>query len=195
MATSEVQICNEALALLGASSIISLTEATENARRCNMHYGSTRDALIRKHRWRFAVNRATLAALAAGPAYQYDYAYQLPTDPYCLRVLEFYEEREDGSDWQVEGRTLVTDSETARIKYLGRVTDPNTFDASFHDALVYELAAKLAIPITNSRSLSTDMREQAEYKIAEAEINNAIESYAEGDDTPIAEEGDWVSER
>jgi hypothetical protein len=195
MATSNVHICNEALTLLGASTIISLTAATENARRCNMIFGPTRDALVRKHRWRFAINRATLARSSDAPAYGYDYAFQLPTDPYCLRVLELYEERDDGADWQIEGRTLATDSDTARIKYLGRVTDPNQFDESFREALVYELAAKLAIPITHSRTLGEDMRVQAEGKIAEAEEMNAIESYSDEDDLPIEGEGDWVSER
>jgi len=195
MAKSEVHICNEALSLLGASTIISLTAATENARRCNMLYEPTRDALLRKHRWRFAINRATLAALADGPAYGYDHAFQLPTDPYCLRVLEMYEERENGEDWQIEGRTLVTNSDTARIKYIQRVTDPNQFDESFREALVYELASKLAIPITNSRSLAEAMRLQAELKIAEAIEMNAIESRADDDDMPIEEIGTWVSER
>ena len=54
-----------------------------------------------------------MAQLAAAPAYGYDHAYQLPTSPYCLRVLELYEEREDGDDWLIEGRSLITDADTA----------------------------------------------------------------------------------
>lgn len=193
MATSEVQICNEALALLGATSIISLTAPIENARRCNMFYASTRDELLRGHRWRFAINRATLARLADGPAYGYDYAFQLPTSPYCLRALETLEEKDDGTDWEVEGRTLVTDSDTCRLKYIAQITDPTQFDSLFKKTFIYTLAAKLAIPITKSRTLKELMVAEAGDALAEAELNNAIEAEREGNVSD--EEGDWVTER
>lgn len=195
MATSNVHICNEALALLGATSIISLTAATENSNRCNILFEPTRDSLLRAHRWRFAINRATLAALADPPAYGYDHAYQLPTDPYCLRALETKEERDDGDDWAIEGRTLVSNADSCRLKYIKRVTDPNEFDENFKNALVFMMASKLAVPLTNSRTLREDMRSEAEAAVAEAEEMNAIEGYADEDDTPIEEEGGWVSER
>ena len=87
MAT-EVSICSNALRKLGDDPITSLTEDTERARLCNAFYESSRDSLLRSHPWNFAITRATLAKLSSTPAYGFAYQYALPTDPYCLRVLE-----------------------------------------------------------------------------------------------------------
>jgi hypothetical protein len=87
MAT-EVSICANALRRLGDDPITSLTDDTERARLCNAFYTDARDAVLRSHPFNFSITRTTLAQLSDTPAYGYDYQYALPTDPYCLRVLE-----------------------------------------------------------------------------------------------------------
>ena len=84
---SVVDICNNALVDLGASSIVSLTEDSKAARLCNQRYDSIRDTVFRFHPWNCLINRASLAADAVAPAFEYAFQYTLPTDPYCLRVL------------------------------------------------------------------------------------------------------------
>ena len=59
---SEVDIANRALQKLGAESIVSLTQDSENARACNLCYEPIRDAELRAHPWNFAIKRASLAA-------------------------------------------------------------------------------------------------------------------------------------
>ena len=110
MAT-EVSICSNALRRLGDSPITTLSDNTERARLCNAFYGDARDAVLRSHPWNFAITRARLAQLSSTPAYGYSYQYALPTDPYCLRVLEM-----EYSDYKfkiensaTEGRVLLTD--------------------------------------------------------------------------------------
>ena len=46
---SVVDICNGALNQLGASTILSLTEDSKNARLCNARYTQVRDSLFRSH--------------------------------------------------------------------------------------------------------------------------------------------------
>jgi len=46
---SVVDICNGALNQLGATTILSLTEDSKNARLCNARYTQVRDALFRSH--------------------------------------------------------------------------------------------------------------------------------------------------
>ena len=87
MAT-EVSICANALRRLGDDPITSLTDDTERARLCNAFYTDARDAVLRSHPWNFAITRTSLAKLSDAPAYGFNYQYSLPTDPYCLRVLE-----------------------------------------------------------------------------------------------------------
>ena len=48
---SVVQICNGALNQLGASTILTLTEDSKNARLCNARFENVRDAVFRHHPW------------------------------------------------------------------------------------------------------------------------------------------------
>jgi len=87
MAT-DVSICSNALRRLGDAPITSLTDDTERARLCNAFFPDARDTVLRAHPWNFAITRASLPQLSDTPAYGFNYMYALPTDPYCLRVLE-----------------------------------------------------------------------------------------------------------
>lgn len=193
MGISEVGICNMALGKIGAEAIGALTEASDNARACNRFYEYVRDELLRRHPWNFAVNRATLAQLATAPAYGYDHAYQLPTSPYCLRVLELYEERDEGYDFLIEGRSLITDADTARIKYIARVTDPTYFDSSFVETLATRLAAEIAVKVTGESGIAEAMLKMAEVKFQEAVGNDGCEGHADEDDKPVETYGEWIS--
>ena len=48
---SVVDICNGALNQLGATTILSLTEDSKNARLCNSRYTQVRDSVFRSHPW------------------------------------------------------------------------------------------------------------------------------------------------
>lgn len=55
MATNEVEICNQALSLLGAAEITSLTaNSCKEDRLCNRFYAKLRDELLKKYPWNFA---------------------------------------------------------------------------------------------------------------------------------------------
>lgn len=158
MAT-EVSICSNALRKLGDDPITSLTDDTERARLCNAFYESSRDACLRAHPWNFAITRATLAQLSTTPAYGFSYQYALPTDPYCLRVLEM--EYQDYifkiENLATEGRVLLTDESTAKILYIARITDTSLFDSLFVDLLTAKLSINLAYAITGSLKVQEQM--------------------------------------
>ena len=178
MAT-EVSICSNALRKLGDDPITSLTEDTERARLCNAFYESSRDSLLRSHPWNFAITRATLAQLSTTPAYGFAYQYALPTDPYCLRVLEM--EYQDYifkiENLATVGRVLLSDESTAKILYIGRITDTALFDSLFVDTLTAHLALKLAYPITNSVTLQAQMQKLYQLKLSEARSVDGQEGF------------------
>jgi len=178
MAT-EVSICSNALRKLGDDPITSLTEDTERARLCNAFYESSRDSLLRSHPWNFAITRATLAKLSSTPAYGFAYQYALPTDPYCLRVLEM--EYQDYifkiENLATVGRVLLSDESTAKILYIGRITDTALFDSLFVDTLTAHLALKLAYPITNSVTLQAQMQKLYQAKLSEARSVDGQEGF------------------
>ena len=178
MAT-EVSICSNALRRLGDDPITSLTDDTERARLCNAFYIPSRDQVLRSHPWNFAITRATLAQLSDTPAYEYSYQYALPTDPYCLRVLEM--EYKDYvfkiEHLASQGRVLLTNEGTAKILYIARVTDTVQFDSMFVDVLTAKLAVDLAYPVTNSVKLQDQMQKLFQQKLSEARSVDGQEGF------------------
>ena len=168
---SEVEICANALRDLGEDPITSLTDDTERARLCNALYGQTRDAVLRAYPWNFAITRQKLARESAAPAYEYAYQYALPTDPYALKVLDLYE----GNEWKIEGRKLLTDSDTATIRYIARVTDTAQFDSLFVEALTARLSSRFAYPTTGNANLTDMFWSIYETKLKEARSADAQE--------------------
>lgn len=178
MAT-EVSICSNALRRLGDDPITSLTDDTERARLCNAFYTDARDAVLRSHPWNFAITRASLAKLSDTPAYGFNYQYSLPTNPYCLRVLEM--EYPDYifkvENVATHGRVLLTDEGTAKILYIARITDTNLFDSMFVDVLTAKLSLDLAYPVTNSLQVQQQMQKLYQTKLSEARSIDGQEGF------------------
>jgi hypothetical protein len=183
---STVDIANFALNNLGASNISSLDENSKAARIVNQRYESVRDAVFRAHPWNCLVRRSQLAQETETPAFGYSKQYALPTDPFCLRVLEFSNgslsypqdnitNSTGGPVFVIEGRKLLTDEGTARIKYIGRVTDPQQYDASLVEALAARLAAEICYAVTGSTSMVQIQTSLYEAKMTEARFNDATE--------------------
>jgi hypothetical protein len=176
---SKVDICNSAMNMLGASNIVSLTEDSKNARLLNQRFDFVRDAVFRGHAWNCLINRQQLNQSSTTPTYQYSYAYPLPTDPYCLRILDFhtgsYSSNEVDIDWKVEGREILTDQATVYIKYIGRVTDPNEYDTLLIETVAARLASDTGYAITGSTTLTNAMWQLYEAKIVEARHADATE--------------------
>lgn len=179
MATSDVAICNLALQKLGAARITTLTEDSRNARTMNNCYEHIRDVEIRRHKWNFARKRATLAPSAVTPAFDFDYAFPLPTD--CLRLLP---PNRSPLDWQIESHEgqsciLTNDGDTLEVVYLARITDPTRFDVSFAEMLACRLADHCCEEITQSNTKRAAAMEDYKNARAEARRNNAFENTSE----------------
>ena len=161
---SEVSICNRALAMLGGSTITSLTDGSTEANVCNAVYADARDAVLRAYPWSCAIQRVSLAQLSTPPVWGFDKAYSLPNDPFCLSVLDLKED----SKYRVEGRTLVCNTDTATIKYISQITDPGQFDPALVFAIACRIAAEVAFALSQNRSLANDMWNLASQSIEEA---------------------------
>lgn len=171
---SDVDICNSALNNLGASNIIALTEDSKAARVCNQRYPVVRDAVFRAHPWNCLIRRIEIAADATAPVYEYAYRYQLPAEPYCLRVLKVDGEA-DGVVYEVEGRFIVSDEGTMKIKYIARELDANLYDTLLIETLASRLSSELAYPLANSTTLQAQMFSLYERKLSEARFVDATE--------------------
>jgi hypothetical protein len=64
MAATPVEICNNALTLIGTRRITALTDPSKEARACNDNYDICRKSLLRMHPWNFAMTRVPLTGVA-----------------------------------------------------------------------------------------------------------------------------------
>jgi len=180
---SVVDICNEAMDLLGAATITALTENSKEARLCNRGYERVRDSVLRAHPWNVAITRKQLPADSETPAFGFNYQFTLPTDPFCLRVLSLHNANVDSSVaaydsqamFKVEGRKILTDEETCRIVYVGRVVDTEQYDSLLSSTIATKLAAETAYAITGSTSVSQQMFAIYQERLREARSMDAAE--------------------
>ncbi len=169
MATT-IGICNSALIKIGANRITSLSENNKASILCAEQYEKLKREVLRAHPWNFATKRAELGTLADEPAFEFDYALQLPAD--CLRVLYVDDKY---ANFKVEGRQLLINDTTAKIKYIYDCTDPSIFDDCFAEALAARLAAELAMALIQSNTLHEQMMALYEAKLRQARTMDAQE--------------------
>ncbi len=184
--TSQVDIANYALNTLGATNITSLDENSKPARIINQRYESVRDTVFRAHPWNCLLRRVELAKESTSPEFGYANQYALPTDPFCLRVLEFSNgtlsypqdnmtSNSGGPVFVIEGRKLLTDEGIAKIKYVGRVTDPQQYEANLIETLAAKLAMEIAYAITGSNSIIQVTASLYDQKLKEARFVDSTE--------------------
>lgn len=194
MATTDVDICNRALSRLGTRATISaLDENSTEARTVSIWYAATRDTLLRAHDWNFARRRVVLAVQGTAPT-GWAFRYALPSD--CIRLLRIAVADPEGGIVRFEvvgdstGRFVLCDEPAAEAIYTARVEDPNQYDSGFSSALVDQLAAHVAYPITQKTDAAVRLAQLARTAMAEAMAADANEATPPGDRAP-----DWIAAR
>lgn len=201
MASSVLEIYNLAITRLGHEQMSSEDENTKAGRLVRLHYPTIRDAVLRAHPWNFAVRRAALSALSVTPAFEFTYAFALPTSPYCLKVLRTSYEANGYSSAAIYGypgivgygyvpveyrvetidvsgtpvRAILSNESTLSIEFIARIEDVALFDPLFIDALCARLAAELALPLTDNQSATKTMMDVYYSKLSEARTMDAQE--------------------
>lgn len=197
--TTDVAICNMALAAMGTrSTITSLTDGSNEALYANLLFAPTRDALLRLVDWNFARNTATLTNIKTAssgggstpwssaqppPPWQYEYVY--PAD--CLKARKVLPQSGSALNGQSAGfligtdggqTVVLTNTPAAILVYTQQVTSEALWDPLFVDALVLWLGAKLAIPLAGDRALAQELLKQADPFIKQAAEQALSEGFA-----------------
>lgn len=156
----KVGICNLALNRLGIENINSLTEESEQARKCAAGYDIALDTILREFDWNFATKIIQLALIddTATPGWQYKYQYP----PDCIKIRRVFPSENTGElrrqnhyrvIYNKTAKAIVTDIATAWIEYTARVGDTSLYDSLFVDALAWRLAAELSATLTGKEQL------------------------------------------
>ena len=115
MATT-LDVVNNALTRVGSGPISSIDEDTRPARTMKNNLSFAIDYIMSIYLWHFAVKRTELILDGETPAFEYTQQHRLPDDAYSVfGVLDA--NNDTVSDYDIEGRLLLSDSSVIRIHY------------------------------------------------------------------------------
>lgn len=183
-----IDLVNAALVKIGQEPIVSLNKIddispTVTAVRSQVYV--VKRKLLRMNDWNCARITVKLSRVASSVAENlgWDYAYALPEDPECLRIVQIsidggkrfidlddYYNRNAGlreTLFDVDRNYLLCNAESVFIKYTGDI-DAAQFDSALASAFVAMLASELAYSLPASVSLAEYL-----YKVAKQELRNA----------------------
>jgi hypothetical protein len=159
--TISITVCNLALGELRAPPIVDIAEDSLEARECARYYPQCLRILLERHDWAFANRRAALAELSVNDrATEWAHAYILPAG--CATALRLVTAHGGAVDFIVENRTLYTQLADAVLEYAANDVTDSEMSGLFVDALAFALAARLAVPIRDSRAIKGQLLQQAE---------------------------------
>lgn len=186
---SQIQLYNEALLLVGANEISSVTEETNNATLCNRFFESARDYVSVNSRWNSVQSEAELTASSTIPTVSEKWLKkaELPNDPYCLRVLDAYVNG-ISVDYEVVGRFLYSNDLPLDIRYISRITDLSSISPGLFQSIALYLAYKISYPVTRDLQSVKDIYSLYQDHVREARMLDAHEG------TPITIEADSLTE-
>ena len=159
---SIVTVCNNALMLVKTKKTITNleTDNTTESNACEVIYSELRDTMLEVHQWNFAVKRQKLGKLESTPNFEWDHAYQLPSDFLRLITVHAGSSGGDRVAYKLEGGQVVTDAADLYLRYVSRVEDPNLMTATFRTALAKLMSSRLAVGLANDKVLAAELYRQ-----------------------------------
>ncbi len=182
---SQTSISNMALARIGAAQITDFTTSTSvPGQQVRLHYEQVKNSLLRAHEWGFAGARASLAALATDPIFEWSSQYPLPVN--FLKLRSIFQETGTFKDnavfsYTIEGNNILTNADAPlKIRYTKIVTDPMEFDALFTEVLILSLATKLISVLAENGSPALLRELLAERKVLMTEARTTASNENRG---------------
>jgi hypothetical protein len=199
MAETATTICNIGLGRIGATLSDDITGTDVEDVACNNVYADLRDDMLRGHPWNFAIKRALLVVNGTTPVYEYDYAYDFPSD--WLRTISVSDN--DGGEGYIDYRmeqinysSVVTQAVITSVtpsvymKYVSQVTDADLMTPDFRKALGYAVGRDVALKLTGSNTIHDMMEKLAKQALMKARSNDSL-----GDLPDRRPRGSWAGSR
>lgn len=148
--TTPVEICSNALLMLGDNPIASFDDGSDRSRLAANLWPMARDYVLRMHPWNCAIKRVSLAPESTAPAFDFSASFLLPGD--CLRVLSVGQEGQRPR-YRLENRRILMNATSCLLRYTYRNEDPASWDSLLVWGMTSTMRAIFAYGITQSNSL------------------------------------------
>lgn len=194
MATSVVGIYNQALSIVGSSSVVAdPNEPSREAETCTLWYQDVVDKVLEAAPWssaravfRLALKKKrdfTVDWVASDPEPPWTYAYAYPSDMIRPRFLTDFARFALG---QTDGaRTVLSDAVTPMLVYTMRQNIVPAWEPGLRMAIIHALAAHICMPLSGGLKKAELALNQANQQILDARLVQAntdfdrLESVAE----------------
>lgn len=189
---SQILIANWALTLIGEKRLSSLSDDTQNAELIADLWDAVRDATIARAAWHDFIERTSLAADSATPAWGFDYQYSLAANvvrplqigPYYVGVDLSAYRSSDAAEYRIEQRKILTNlGAPLDVKWLINSTEVGLWQPCFAKLMAADLAETINPRVTENEAIGQRL---TQWRIAawyEANTANAIEDPPE----PVAD--------
>lgn len=177
MAATDVEICSNALILIGDKPISTFASAQgPRADVASNLYTNLRDATLRMHPWNSSRKRVSLAPLVTTPAFEWAYQFQLPAD--FIRLVQIGELGET-IYYEIEDGKLLSNETEIKLKYIYRNEVVASYDSLFTQTLIAHCAWAFAYPLAKSQALRDGMQAYMNQMLQQARTINGQEKLSE----------------
>tara|TARA_R110002020_G_scaffold146402_1_gene321025 strand:+ start:3318 stop:3935 length:618 start_codon:yes stop_codon:yes gene_type:complete len=172
MALSKIDICNQALVLIGANTIASFNDNTTESAVSNQLYESTLRQQLTRARWRFASKQAVLSKSTTDPLDRYDSSYAIPNDAILIHTCTV---SDSVITYDRYGDFIFTNTSTSDTVVCDYTFQPHENDLPpyFSQIIIFELASLFAGAIARNDQLSVLYQRRA---IEQLRVARATES-------------------
>lgn len=171
MPVTTADLFNRALDLLGAQSIQSITDSSNEAITCARNWDQSRRVVLRLHPWNFAITRASLTIGSTTPAFDWLYTFPLPALYLRLTLVDDC----TVDDWRFEGGNILCNATTLKIAYVQDVSDPALWDPLAFEAIAHHLAWVTCFKITQSSTLKDQLMKDLTIALRQARFVDSTE--------------------
>lgn len=155
MSISRTEIANLALNHVGQPPIMTLSDDdNETARIVNTVFDAAIREMGRDHEWNCLKKRQDLPQVNPAPVFGFQFQYELPVELIRLLRLNGRDINSNTDLYEIEGRKLLTDADTAKIQYIGFTADSTLYDSMFVEALAVYIASKIAVQLRQDEALA-----------------------------------------
>lgn len=167
-ASSQVDIANSALSMLGQPAIVTFADRTREADTVRRFFRQAVDMSLRLYDWPFARVVVTGQKVSAAPVPNWQFAYALPVCA-ALRYIMRSSDDEQPVRYQIlraagagGDRLVYTNEDNARFVVTGLVEDPAQWPQDFVQLVAANLAQLMALSLTGKADVLKAMSEAAE---------------------------------
>lgn len=190
--TTQIQIVNRSLQLLGSRPISNIQENSTGARAMNRAYQPVLLSELRKRYWGFSIKRIEIAAAATGPIFGKANYFPLPGDYLQLAPPDNNYETTaiigppglatftGQNDWQIEntgnGLAIASDETSSiQVRYVSSAITESMFDVLFAEGFAVALALETCEEVTQSNTKLMNLGKLYDSTMGEAQKRNAFE--------------------